>query len=97
MKISKENIVKINNYFKDKPIIKAYLFGSQVRDEAKEESDIDILVELDYSQRIGLLFVEMQLELEEILQKKVDLVTTQGVSKYIKPIIEKERELIYER
>ena len=97
MKISKENIVKINHYFKGKPIIKAYLFGSQVRDEAKEESDIDILVELDYSQRIGLLFVEMQLELEEILQKKVDLVTTQGVSKYIKPIIEKERELIYER
>ncbi len=97
MKIGEESIKKINNYFRDKPIIKAYLFGSQVRDEAREDSDIDILVELDYSQKIGLLFVQMKIELEELLHKKVDLVTTEGISKYIAPIIEKEREIIYER
>lgn len=97
MKISKKNIDKINAYFRGKPIIKAYLFGSQARNEANVESDVDILVELDYDQKIGLLFVQMQLELEEILQKRVDLTTTNGLSKYIKPIVERERKLIYER
>jgi len=97
MKISQKSIDKISNYFQDKPILKAYLFGSQIREDARAESDVDILVELDYEQKIGLLFVEMQMELEELLQKKVDLVTTNGISKYIEPIIKNERELIYER
>ncbi|MCG2716559.1 MAG: nucleotidyltransferase domain-containing protein, partial [Candidatus Marinimicrobia bacterium] len=38
----------ITDYFKDKPVLRAYLFGSQVRNEADVDSDIDILVELDY-------------------------------------------------
>ena len=97
MKLSKKNIEIINGYFKEKPVIKAYLFGSQLSGEATNESDVDILVELDYSQRIGLLFVKMQTELEALLNKKVDLVSSKGISKYIKPIVDKEKELIYAR
>lgn len=97
MKLSKNHIHQIQNYFKAQPVVKAYLFGSYVRGEATEESDVDLLVELDYSQRIGLRYVQMILDLEELLHKKVDLVSEGGLSKYIRPYIEAEKQLIYER
>ena len=97
MKLNQKQLKIIKSYFADKPVNKAFLFGSQVRGDAKETSDIDILVELDYSQRIGLLFVQMQLDLEELLGKKVDLVSENGISKYIRPIVDKEKQLIYAR
>jgi predicted nucleotidyltransferase len=86
---------KIAQYFNDKPVLKAYLFGSHVRDEQNEMSDIDILVELDYSQPIGLKFVKMQLDLQEIVNQKVDLLTEKSISEYIKPHVDKEKILIY--
>ena len=62
-----------------------------------DDSDIDILVELDYSKHIGLGFVNMKFDLEEKLQKKVDLVSTNSDSKYILPFINNDKILIYER
>ncbi len=53
-----------------KPVLKAYLFGSYGRDEGNERSDVDLLVELDYSQSVGWDFIQMQLDLEELLGKK---------------------------
>lgn len=94
---SDHHLQKSREYFTDKPVIKAYLFGSQAAGAAGEDSDVAILVELDYEQRLGLLFVQMQLDLEELLDKKVDLVSARGVSKYIKPQIDQEKELIYAR
>ena len=88
-------ILKI--FFQSKPVLRAYLFGSAARNEAIDESDIDILVELDYSRPIGLQFVKMQLELEELLHKKVDLLSTNSVSKYIRPFIDQDKVLIYEK
>ena len=87
----------ISDYFQNKPVLKAYLFGSYARGEANEQSDVDILIELDYSQSIGLAFVEMQLDLQDMLSRKVDLVSARGLSKFIKPFIEQEKELIYAR
>ena len=87
----------ISDYFQNKPVLKAYLFGSYVRGEANEQSDIDILIELDYSQYTGLTFVQMQFDLQDILSRKVDLVSERGLSKFIKPFIEQEKELIYAR
>jgi len=49
------------------------LFGSITRNEATEKSDIDILVE--FEKRIGLEFVLLADELEELLGVKIDLVT----------------------
>lgn len=97
MKLTAKHIEQIKNYCKDKPILKAYIFGSIVRNTSDENSDVDILVELDYSQSIGLLFVRMQRELEELLGKKVDLVSTKGISKYISPTVNIEKQLIYAR
>jgi len=87
----------ISNYFKDKPVKKVFLFGSQIKGESSKDSDIDILVELDYTKPIGLKFVLMKIELEELLKRKVDLLTTNSISKYILPYVEREKRLIYER
>lgn len=95
MSLESNKIKQIKKYFETKPVLKAYLFGSYVRDEADNSSDIDLLVELDYSQRIGLQFIQMKIDLENLLHSKVDLVSTNGVSKYIKPLIDNEKQLIY--
>ncbi len=92
---SKLNSIK--NFFKTRPVLKAYLFGSYVRGEADSASDLDILVDLDYSQRIGLGFVQMQLDLEELLKVKVDLVSSNGLSKHIKEYVDSEKQMIYAR
>jgi len=62
MSLDKKNIEKISRYFKDKPVLKAYLFGSQLTGKADENSDVDILVELDYIKNIGFTFIQMQIE-----------------------------------
>ena len=66
---------QIANYFRTKPVLKAWLFGSYARGEQTENSDVDILVLFDHSSPIGLFaFARMHRELEEQLGCKVDLV-----------------------
>ena len=95
MTLDKTKIESIKSYFKTRPVLKAYLFGSYVNGKADIESDIDILVDLDYSQKIGLQFIQMKIDLEKLLKNKVDLVSSNGMSKYIKPIVDTEKQLIY--
>ena len=97
MKLTNEEIGMIAEYFRNKPVLKAFLFGSFSRDEAVENSDVDILVELDYSKHIGLGFVGMKLDLENRLHKKIDLVSSEAISKNISPFIENDKKLIYEK
>jgi|SRR5436190_9804757 len=68
------------------------IFGSYSRNEAvADKSDVDILV--DFSQPIGLAFVDLADELESLLQLKVDLVSRGGIKpKYFTVI---EPDLIY--
>jgi predicted nucleotidyltransferase len=95
--MNQNTINKIKKYFEDKPVIKAYVFGSHARNEETADSDVDILVELDYSKKVGMEFIDMQIGLEELLQKKVDLVSANGLSKFIKPYIDKDKIVIYEK
>ncbi len=97
MNLTANNKLILQQFFAGKPVKKAYLFGSYARNEAEKDSDIDLLVELDHSQPIGMRFFAYQIELEKLLNIKVDLVSNDGLSKYIKPLIDKERILIYER
>ncbi len=97
MRLTANNKLILQQFFAGKPVKKAYLFGSYARNEAEKDSDIDLLVELDHSQPIGMRFFAFQIVLEKLLNIKVDLVSNDGLSKYIKPLIDKERILIYER
>lgn len=97
MNLSELQLYRISNFFSKQPVLNAYLFGSYSRGVGHENSDVDLLVELDYSQPIGLEFIQMQIDLQELLSKKVDLISARGLSKYIKPILDKEKKLIYAR
>ena len=97
MNLGKGKIKIIADYLSTCPVLNAYLFGSYVRGEADDKSDIDLLVDLDYSQRIGLQFIQMRIDLEKLLNVKVDLVSSNGLSKYIKPLVDREKQLIYAR
>jgi len=91
-----ELIAKINIFFVDKPISKAYLFGSYARNEQTQESDVDILV--DFEKQANLFdLIGLQQNLSELLKLKVDLLSSKGVSKFMLPYIEKDKVLIYER
>lgn len=97
MKLDANRIETIQKYFETRPVLKAYLFGSYARNEGDLQSDIDILVDLDYSQRIGLQFIQMKIDLEKLLNTKVDLVSSNGLSQYIRPMVDNEKQLIYAR
>jgi predicted nucleotidyltransferase len=96
MGLTDNEIEMIREYLSYQPVLRAYLFGSYARNQATSDSDIDLLVELDYSQHIGLGFLGMKYDLEEKLKKEVDLISANGISKYIKPSIMKDKILIYE-
>lgn len=86
------------DYFRTQPIVRAWLFGSFARGSTSVESDIDVLVELDDSANIGLVeFIRIKQGLERLLEQPVDIVSTEGLSPYIKPHIDKEKVLMYER
>ena len=97
--LSKTNLSKIADFFADKPVKRTYLFGSFVRSQEKADSDIDLMIEIDYKNcKVSLLdFIGWKMELENIMHKEVDLVSSDGLSKYMKPYIDKEKKLIYER
>ena len=87
----------IANYFATQPVLKAWLFGSFARGEETSKSDVDILVSLDYSQRIGLRFFSMALDLERLLGRSVDLVEDGQLMPFAKTSAEKDKILIYKR
>ena len=92
---------KIIEYFKDKPAVrKVYIFGSYARNEETPESDVDILVDIDFQKEPLFSLFEfggMLEDLKDLLKMEVDLLSTDGISKFIRPYIEKDRILIYRR
>lgn len=73
------------------PIKSLAIFGSTARDENSEDSDVDILVE--FSENIGIRFIDLAEEIESLLNRHVDLVSKKAVKpKYYQSF---EEELIY--
>jgi predicted nucleotidyltransferase len=89
-----QNLLKV--FFKDQPVLRAYLFGSFARGDNNPESDLDILVELEPG--TGLFkFISIQQQLQISLNKQIDLVSATGLSPKIKPYIDSEKILVYEK
>ena len=65
------------------------LFGSTVRDEARDSSDVDVLVEFDGPASSDRYF-GLQFYLEDLLGCSVDLVTDKALRPELRPHIEKE-------
>jgi predicted nucleotidyltransferase len=86
----KHKILPILNRYGTK---RAALFGSYVRGEAKDNSDIDILVEI--TEDLSLLdFVGIKLEIEDALGKKVDLVEYDTIKPLLRERILNEQVVI---
>lgn len=65
------------------------LFGSTARDEAKEGSDIDVMVEFD-GRSTSKRYFGVQFYLEDLLECRIDLVQKDVVRPELKPYIEKD-------
>ena len=88
----------VADYFKTQPVLKAWLFGSYSRGEQTNESDVDILVQYDRSQRIGLLKIAgMHIDLENLIGHKVDIVEDGTLRPWAVESVNKDKCLIYER
>ncbi len=93
IEISKD---KLAEFCRRHYITKLSLFGSVLRDDFTPESDVDVLVEFDPAHIPGLMrFVGMELELSEILGRKVDLNTPKSLSRYFRDEVLAEAQVQY--
>jgi predicted nucleotidyltransferase len=88
----RSQLQKVKPYLTEKYHVASLgLFGSVVRDDFSADSDIDIVV--DFTQPIGIEFIDLANELEKILQRRVDLVSKRGIKpKYFLAI---EPDIVY--
>ena len=87
----------IADYFKTQPVLKAWLFGSFARGEEHPDSDVDLLVVIDHSRPVGLEFFGMWNDLEEMLDRKVDLVEEGTLLPFARESANRDKLLIYEK
>ena len=87
----------ISGFFEKKPVKKVWLFGSYARGEADDNSDVDVLVDIEYIPGIGSEYFKCNYELEQKLNKKVDIVSVGWENVHIKPLIDKDKLVMYER
>ena len=85
-KILRNNFTTIQSF----GITKIGVFGSYVRNEQKNMSDLDLLIEFEFGKKSFDNFINLLLYLEKILQIKVDLVTKEALSPHIGPSILEE-------
>lgn len=70
------------------------LFGSFVRGEQSEQSDIDLVVEFEQGEKTFDNFMQLSFLLEDMLKHRVELVTPESISPYLRPHIIKEVEYV---
>ena len=63
------------------------LFGSFARGEQNKDSDVDVLVEFERGQKNFDHFMDLAFFLEELFKRRVELVTPESLSPYLKPHI----------
>lgn len=86
---------KITPILRSHGIKRASIFGSRARGNAREDSDVDLVVQL--GKPMGLVaYGRFVGELEKALEREVDVVTEQGLSKHIRQYVEKDLTAIYE-
>jgi len=91
-KLDYKLIKALKNILQKRGIKKAGIFGSYARGEQKKNSDIDILVKFEGSL---LDLIELELELNKVVKKKIDLLTYESIHPLLKnTILNEERRII---
>lgn len=86
---------KVSDFCRRHHIRKLALFGSVLRDDFRSDSDIDVLVEFEPGCTPGLAFFGMEIELSEMLGRKVDLNTAGFLSPHFRDRVLAEAEIQY--
>jgi len=87
---------QVAEFCKKHHIRRLSIFGSALRDDFTTESDVDVLVEFDPLHIPGLIrLVGMEIELSEIIGRKVDLRTAQDLSRHFTQEVVESAELQY--
>lgn len=87
----------VSAYFKDKPVKRAFLFGSYAAGKANDDSDIDLLVRYDHGKKVSLFdVIRLKIDLEKLLEKQVDLVEEGFLYSGFKPAAGAEKIKLYE-
>lgn len=95
MKISVDRS-RIADFCQQNKIRKLAFFGSVLRDDFRPDSDVDVLIEIEPGNRVGLLrMAEMEIELSEIIGRKVDLRTAADLSRYFRDEVVSGAEVQY--
>jgi predicted nucleotidyltransferase len=88
---------RIADFCRRNHIRRLALFGSVLRDDFRADSDVDVLIEFEPGARVGLLrLAGMEIELGEILGRKVDLNTPGFLSQYFRDKVLAEAEVQYD-
>lgn len=88
LSLLKANKKRIQSY----GVIKLSLFGSFVSNHPSPESDVDLLVEFDPAKKTYDNFMDLSFFLEDLLGRRVELITPQSLNKHIGPHIIKQAE-----
>jgi hypothetical protein len=89
---------KIEEFCRKNRIRKLSFFGSVLRDDFGPDSDVDILVEFESGAAVGLIALSgMEIELGEIIGRKIDLNTGGFLSPYFRDQVYAAAEAAYER
>lgn len=87
---------RIAEFCRQNQIRRLALFGSVLRDDFGPDSDVDVLVEFEPGTRVGLRFFGLEIELSEILGRKVGLNTLGFISDYFREEVLAEAEVHYD-
>jgi len=88
---------KLEGFCKRNHIRKLSVFGSAVRGDLSPDSDIDLLVEFEQDLTPGLFsIIRMEMELAEMLGRKVDLRTPEDLSQYFRDEVVRNAEIQYQ-
>ncbi len=97
MHLTEAQLTIIRSYFATRPVKRAWLFGSYARGEADEQSDVDLLVDLDYSQHIGWKIGGWLLDLQKLLGRNIDLVPESSLYPNLRRFVDADKQLVYEK
>ena len=88
---------QLNQFCQRYHIRKLSLFGSVLRNDFTNESDVDILVEFRVGKTPGLMIVSIEEELSQLLKRDVDLRTPAELSRYFRNRVLEEAVVIYDQ
>jgi uncharacterized protein len=98
MKVISDHIGQIKNLCDQHSVRSLFAFGSVTNDRFKEDSDIDLVVDIDAADPLEYAdhYFELKFQLEQILQREIDLLEQKAIrNPFLKQEIDRTKILVY--